>query len=81
MSLQSYSCEVRWTHRKRGPDRWSTRQRATGIHRAGAKALRAFLTEHQHSPTPEIRTATLKARRDAHTHLTLELWRIPRGRR
>lgn len=72
MTTRTYRIEIRWTHRKFGPTLHTARAQATSIRRAINRALYAFFT---------AAPAERKQRRDAHTHIRVEAFRLPKEKR
>lgn len=63
-----YRAVITWTHRKWGPQTEKQSAEATSIRRALNAALLAFFSS----------SSNRNQRRDAHTHLRAEIWRLKR---
>lgn len=67
--MHRYRVLIHWTHRKWGPRTEKLAAEGTSARRALNAALLGFFSDRSNREN----------RRDAHQHLTAEIWRLPKG--
>jgi hypothetical protein len=73
VSQQTYQLEIRWTHRKWGPQHSKMKQTANSVRRAINSGLQAFFTEQKDT---HRQRGGRREYLDAHKHVRVEAWRL-----